>query len=162
MDFKNNKVKLFKQISRFVVIGFLNTGVDFVVLNLLMWLTGIYKGEKIALLNTISFIVAAINSYLWNKFWVFKAREARQTGKVALEFSQFLIIAVIGAAINSAVVYGITTFIPSFFGISAVYRIFPSLLEIGPQIWANLAKAAATGVSLVWSFIGYKFIVFKE
>jgi len=149
MDFKNNKVKLFKQISRFVVIGFLNTGIDFAALNLLMWLAGAYKGRTIISLNAISFTLASINSYFWNKFWVFKAREANKAGKMAAEFFQFFIVALAGVAINSAVVYGITTFISPLSGID-------------PQIWANIAKAAATGVSLVWSFIGYKFIVFKK
>ena len=49
----------------------------------------------------------------------------------------------------SSVVFGVTTFIPPFFGLS-------------PELWANLAKVAATGFSLIWNFIGYKFIVFKK
>lgn len=145
----NSKSKLFGQIGKFVIVGFINTGVDFAIFNLLMRLFGVYKDKTIILLNVISFTVAAINSYFWNKFWVFRAREADEPGEVAAEFFQFFAIAGIGAVINSAVVYGITTFIPSLFG-------------IGPQLWANAAKAVATGISLLWSFVGYKFIVFKK
>lgn len=140
---------LIKQFSKFIVIGFLNTGIDFAVLNLLLWLTGIYSGKWIFLLNAISFSVAVINSYFWNKYWTFRAKEAGQPVVVAKEFSQFIVITLIGLGINSSIVYGITTFITSFFGLS-------------PELWANSAKAIATAISLIWNFIGYKFVVFKK
>lgn len=147
--FTRRLVKLIRQFSKFVLIGFLNTAIDFTILNLLMWLTGIYKGRWIFLLNVISFSVAVVNSYLWNKFWVFKAKEADQAKEIVSEFSQFIVIAVIGMIINSLIVFSITTFIPPVFGLN-------------PQVWANLAKALATGVSLLWNFTGYKLIVFKK
>ncbi len=134
------------QFSRFVVIGFMNTAIDFAVLNFLMWLFTIYSGKWLILLNMVSFTVAVVNSYFWNKLWVFKDREESETGK---KFSQFILITLIGMAINSSIVFGIATYIPAFFGLSK-------------ELWANLAKAAATGVSLFWNFIGYKFIVFKK
>ena len=81
-----------------------------------------------------------------SKLWVFKDREESETGK---KFSQFILITLIGMAINSSIVFGIATYIPPFFGLSK-------------ELWANLAKAAATGVSLIWNFTGYKFIVFKK
>ncbi len=127
----------------------MNTAIDFTVLNLLMWWTGIYKGGWIILLNAVSFSIAVINSYLWNKYWTFRAREADEPGEVAKEFSQFIAVTLIGLGINTGVVYGITTLIAPVFGLS-------------PEIWANLAKATATGFSLIWNFIGYKFIVFKK
>ena len=141
--------KLIRQFSKFVVIGFMNTAIDFAVLNLLMWQTGIYKGQWIILLNAIAVAVAVINSYIWNKLWTFRAKEADEPGEVAKEFSQFIMVTLVGVAINSSIVFGVTTFIPPFFGLS-------------PELWANLAKAAATGFSLIWNFIGYKFIVFKK
>ena len=141
--------KLINQFSKFVVIGFMNTAIDFGVLNLLMWQTGIYKGRWIILLNIIAVSVAVINSYFWNKYWTFKAKQADEPGEIAKEFSQFIMVTLIGLAINSSIVFGVTTFIPPFFGLSS-------------ELWANLAKAAATGLSLIWNFIGYKFIVFKK
>ena len=138
--------KLAVQFSKFVVIGFLNTGIDFAILNLLMWQTGIYSGKYIILLNAIAFSVAVINSYFWNKFWIFRAgKTEKQTG----EFAQFVAITLVGMALNTATVYIITTLISPMFGLSV-------------ELWANLAKAAATGISLVWNFTGYKFIVFKR
>ncbi len=140
---------LFGQLAKFAVVGAMNTAVDFAVLNFLLWATGIYSGRWIILLNAIAFTAAVINSYIWNKFWTFRAEETTQAGVVTKEFSQFLIVSLIGMGINSGIVYGITTFIPPILG-------------IGPEFWANFAKLAATGASLVWNFIGYKFIVFKR
>lgn len=142
---KINK-KLIIQISKFAIIGVLNTGIDFAVLNLLMWQTGIYSGRYIILLNAISFSVAVINSYFWNKFWIFRAKETTQTGK---EFFQFIAITLVGMAINTAIVFSVTTLIPPMFGLSV-------------ELWANLAKVVATGISLIWNFTGYKLIVFKK
>jgi len=143
----NEKIKQFiSQFSKFVVIGFVNTGIDFGILNLLMWLFKIYSGKWLIPLNMISFTVAVVNSYFWNKLWVFKDSEDSETGK---KFSQFIFITLIGMVINSSIVFGIATYISPFFGLSK-------------ELWANLAKVAATGFSLIWNFTGYKFIVFKK
>ncbi len=142
---KINK-KLIIQFSKFIMIGFLNTGIDFAVLNLLMWQTGIYSGKYIILLNAVAFSVAVINSYFWNKFWIFHAKETAQTAK---EFTKFITITLIGMTINTTIVYSVTTLISPMFGLSV-------------ELWANIAKVAATGISLVWNFTGYKLIVFKK
>jgi len=33
---------------------------------------------------------------------------------------------------------------------------------IGEKGWANIAAIVATAVSILWNFVGYKFIVFKK
>ncbi|MBU1563790.1 GtrA family protein [Patescibacteria group bacterium] len=137
--------KFIKQFSKFVVIGFINTALDFAILNLLMWWTGIYSGSWIILLNIVSFSIAVFNSYFWNKYWTFKDKDKIE----AKEFSQFVIVTLIGLAINSSIIFEVTTLISPMFGLS-------------PELWANLAKAAATGFSLIWNFAGYKFFVFKK
>lgn len=139
---------LFKQISKFIVVGFLNTGIDFAVLNALMFSVKIYSGKWLILFNSISFAAAVINSYFLNKYWTFKAQNAGEESKTK-QFSQFLIISIVGISINDAIVYGIATFTSPLFGFS-------------PQIWTNAAKIIATLASMVWNFIGYKFIVFKK
>ncbi|PJA85955.1 MAG: hypothetical protein CO143_00265, partial [Candidatus Moranbacteria bacterium CG_4_9_14_3_um_filter_45_14] len=82
-----------------------------------------------------------------NKRWTFQDRTKEEQESV--KFSEFFIISVIGLVINGLVLTGITTYIPALFGLSAV-------------LWANIAKLMATGFSLIWNFIGYKFFVFKS
>lgn len=136
------------QFSKFCIVGAVNTAIDFGVLNLLMHLSGIYKGPQIAVFNVIAFTVAVINSYALNKYWTFKEKKA-ETKKVPKQFFQYMLVSMIGITVNTSIVYSVATYISPLFGLSAV-------------LWANFAKAMATAVSLLWNFIGYKFIVFKK
>ena len=139
------KISVVFQFAKYATVGFANTAVDFGVLNFLMWSTDIYKGKEIFFLNSISFLVAVTHSYAWNKLWTFRAQEKDVGG----QFVQFLGVTLIGLLINGGIVYTITTWISPMFGVSI-------------EVWANIAKVVATAVSLIWNFIGYKFIVFKK
>jgi putative flippase GtrA len=141
MDIK----KIVVQFSKFVVVGFINTAIDFGVLNLLMFATGIREGAILFVLNAISFSVATTNSYLWNKYWTFRDKDSAKV----VEIGQFLVVSIIGALINSGIVFAISTFVDPMFGLSQA-------------VWVNAAKVVATGISLIWNFLGYKFIVFKR
>lgn len=135
------------QFSRFIVVGLINTGLDFGILNLLVFITGIETGMGVAVLNSVSFSAAVVNSYFMNKYWTFGIKG--ETVKTT-EVSKFLIVSLIGLGINSGIVYGVTNFVT------------PPFLEIGPVSWINMAKIIATGASLIWNFMGYKFLVFKK
>jgi len=139
------RVPIILQMVKFLVVGFANTAVDFGILNILMGTTGIYSGQAIFVLNSISFVVAVVHSYFWNKLWTFKAKKTDATK----EFLQFFIVSIIGLLINGAIVFMITTWVNPVSGLA-------------DASWANVAKIAATFISLVWNFIGYKFVVFKE
>lgn len=133
------------QFAKFGLIGVLNTLLDFGVLNFLSYLTKVYSGSTLILLNIFAFLAANINSYFWNKSWTFSSRSRN----VAAEFGKFLIVSVIGFGINSLILWILTSLINPLAGIS-------------PQIWENIAKLAATVIYTIWNFIGYKLIVFKE
>ncbi len=137
--------RVFYQIIRFGEVGVLNTIMDFGILNLLIWLTGITSGLAIIPLNIFSFLTATVNSYFWNKSWTFE----KQGGSTSKEFSQFLVISMIGLGINTAIIYMGTTLVSPLFGLSS-------------GAWANIMKVFATMFSMVWNFFGYKFIVFKK
>jgi putative flippase GtrA len=134
------------QFGKYAAVGFANTGVDFGMLNLLMWLTGVYSGKWILILNSISFLVAVTHGYIWNRYWSFRVGGKTDIPK---QFIAFFIVTVIGAVIGNGIVYGITTFISPLFGLSVVS-------------WANIAKVIAIAVIFIWNFSGYKFIVFKK
>jgi len=137
--------KTFYQLIKFSEVGILNTIIDFGMLNLLVGITGITQGRGIIILNTLSFLIAVTNSYFWNKLWTFEIKE-KSTGK---EFSHFLIISIIGIGINTTIVYFGTTFISPVAGVSR-------------GTWINIIKVVATALSMVWNFLGYKLLVFKE
>jgi len=134
------------QIIKFGLIGVLNTVVDFAILNLLMWTFKMYSGPWIIVFNVASFSLAVVNSYIWNRFWTFKMKSRQD---VPEEFVKFISVSLIGVVINSGIVYSITAFIDPVSGLSS-------------ELWANVAKVLATGVAMVWNFVGYKFWAFKS
>jgi putative flippase GtrA len=131
-----------KQFVKFFIVGIVNTGLDFILFNFLIWLTKIYQGEWLGLLNFIAFSLATINSYFLNKFWTFKKKESSS-------FLKFFLISLIGCAINTSIVYYIATFVSPFFNVSQL-------------LWVNIAKLLAILISMCWNFIGYKFWVFQK
>lgn len=140
------KYPIIMQFVKFVVIGFINTALDFAILNLEMWMFSIYAGWPIIIFNVVSFAIASTNSFIWNRLWTFKVKSGE---KVAMQYLQFIIVTAIGMGINSSIVYLGTTVVGPHFGLH-------------PQLWANVVKVFATCISLIWNFFGYKFVVFKK
>mgnify|MGYP001561312682 CR=1 FL=1 len=133
------------QLAKFAETGVLNTLIDIGVLNVLIWITDITSGMWIIAINMVSFSLATINSYFWNKFWTFEKKEETK-GK---EFVSFFVVSLVGIGINTGIVFLGSTFISPLFGVSS-------------GAWINMMKILATFVSMVWNFVGYKFIVFKK
>lgn len=133
------------QFAKFGLVGVLNTLIDLGVLNLLIFFSGITSGIGYSVFKGISFIVAVVNSYFWNKYWTFEKRGEVKTG----EFLQFFIVAGLGFAINVGTASLIVNIIGPQFGLS-------------DKIWDNIGAIIATLVGMIWNFLGYKFIVFKK
>lgn len=144
--FIGKRIPAIFQFGKFVSVGFANTAVDYGILNLMMLLTGITSGVFYSVFKGVSFIFAASNSYLWNKFWTFKATEKKGVAKESL---QFLTVTIIGSIINITVASLVVNLITPMWGLS-------------PTLWANAGAVAGTVVGLMWNFFGYKFIVFKK
>ncbi len=130
------------QFGKFLAIGTLNTGIDFGVLNLLSWCTGIYGGVRLAPINVLGVLLALANSYLLNKYWTFKTPS--RSGR---EVRRFVLVSLIGVSLNTALLVALT-------------RVMARPVALTPQLWENLAKALATGAALLWNFLGYKYLVF--
>lgn len=134
------KIGVLWQIGKFGLVGVLNTAVDFGILNYLSILTGVTSGTSLIPLNALSFSVAVLNSYWWNKSWVFE-------GKKRVSFVSFLAVSAIGVLINTGIVVVATNINP---------------LGLDNSLWLNVSKALATVVSLTWNFLGYRLVVFKK
>ncbi|MFA5086747.1 MAG: bifunctional glycosyltransferase family 2/GtrA family protein [Candidatus Paceibacterota bacterium] len=131
------------EFTKFLIVGGLNTAIDFGVLNILSVSFNIFSGSMIILFNIISFFAAVANSYFFNKFWTFK----KQGNPAMPELFSFLAVSVAVSAINTIMVYLGTTF---FKHIGSDY------------FWLNFVKSIAFIVSILLNFIGYKFFVFKK
>jgi len=145
-SFIGKKFLAIYQMAKFLLVGALNTFVDLGVLNLLMWISGIYAGIFYSIFKGISFLIATINSYLWNKHWTFEKRERVFAPG---EYFKFLVIVTIGLLINVTIASFVVNVIGPQFGIKS-------------ELWANVGAFAAILIAWVWNFLGSKFIVFKK
>jgi putative flippase GtrA len=134
------------RVAKFSAVGAFNTFFDWGILNMLIAMFDVPFGAGYAVAKGTSFTIASIGSYFWNKYWTFDAGRAKEVGK---EVTTFIVVSVIGLLINVAV----SSFIVNDVGHPALFT---------PQRWENVGAALATVVSLVWNFIGYKFVVFSS
>lgn len=152
------KIAVVYQLAKFVVIGVGNVLVDLGVLSLITMIFSSYfkieaKDAMIgvvtfySLYKSISFIVANINSYFWNKYWTFDQGEKKQTKS---EFVQFFAVSVVGFMIN-------------VFVASVVFKmILGSLVGMTGGQLGLIGAMAGSIAGLAWNFIGYKLWVFKK
>jgi putative flippase GtrA len=155
------KFAIVYQIAKFGIIGVSNVLVDLGVFALaaVFYRTqfGIETTTVIvgaitfySLFKSVSFIVANINSYLWNKHWTFDQGTKKQTKS---EFVQFFVVSIVGFLINVIVASIAFKFVVgSKTGLSDV-----QLAQFG-----TIAAAIGSIVGLAWNFVGYKLWVFKK
>lgn len=136
----------FFQLSKFGLIGIANTVIDLGIYNLFIFMSDVSSGYLIAVFKSFSVLAAIVNSYVWNKFWSFEKKEIDNFGE---EFTQFLLVSLVGLLLN----VGITAFVVNLIG---------APMGITEKTWANVGGLTASIVVLTWNFIGYKFFVFKK
>ncbi|MDP2820762.1 MAG: GtrA family protein [bacterium] len=146
LSFFREKIRILWQFAKFLLIGTLNTFVDLGVLNALIFFSGIASGIYFPLFKAISFAVANINSYFWNKHWTFAGEGSK---KAPQEFGIFFIVSIGGLVINVLSASFIVNIIGPQFGLT-------------PEIWANIGGICASFIGMAWNFIGYKIVVFKK
>lgn len=116
---------------KFGIVGFTGLFVDFGTTYICKeWL----KIQKY-IANSIGFTVAASSNYLLNRIWTFKSQDPN----IALEYTEFLVISLIGLGINNLILW-------------LILKRF--------KINFYLAKLFAIGVVTVWNFLANYFITF--
>lgn len=137
---------------RFALAGCTNTALDFITLNILVFVLGLATLTA----NIASVFVGITISYFLNHFFVF-----RYPGKASwIRFGEFFLVTGFSSLVlQSVIIWGFETLFQTSFG--------RSLLFIGTEaekafVAINIAKLVAVLVGLVWNFIMYRFIVFRR
>lgn len=134
------------QFIKFAVVGISNTAVDWIVYYGLSRLILIENDQK-SLAKLISFVVAVLNSYLWNTLWTFRVEYQKSLGKTAVAgrkgiiFVRFFIVSVIGWGVN--------------------YLVFKYALSIYPDP-DIIALICASAAAVIWNFFANKFWTYKK
>ncbi|HEX8974419.1 MAG TPA: GtrA family protein [Patescibacteria group bacterium] len=142
------KIPVFLQVAKFAAVGAFNTFLNWGVVNILMVVTGIYKGFWYSAFIGVAFLAANSGSYFWNKYWTFTDNTESKKSKEG-NFLQFFGVTLIGFFATLIIATVITNFVshPASFTDAR---------------WANIGTAIGTLFGLVCNFIGYKFFVFKK
>lgn len=138
LSYSKSKNTLFELI-KYASVGTLNVLIDFLILEILMVTTGIYKGFYLAVFNAISFIVYSINGYILNKKFTFKSEKSSYFKYASILFCTMLL--------NSFILSTLTLY---------------NLLGVKPLIWASLVKIFASMTTGLLNFIINKFFVFRK
>lgn len=117
---------------RFGIVGASGMVVDFAI----TWLCKEKLRWNKYVSNSLGFITAATNNYVWNRLWTFES----QNEAVAREYLSFLVISVIGLGINNLVIY---------------------LLHERLKLNFYLSKLIAIGIVTLWNFTLNYVITFR-
>ncbi len=163
----------FKRFSKFLVVGVTGFIVDFGVFNLLIGPIGIkdvsvlgivIKGAVIA--QAISFTLAAINNFLWNRYWTYPDSRSKP---LLRQFGMFFVLSLIGLLIRTPIfsllsgplVALVESMQSGIFG--GLIDFMTSTLHISiEQLGLNAALAVAVLVVLFWNFFSNRFITYSD
>lgn len=127
--------------SRFALVGFASTAIDFTILLTLKTL-----GWPIIPANITSSAVAFIFSFSANKKYTFKTTDTN----IVREISLYILLTLIG-------IWGLQSIV-----------IWLTLTPLTHLLWGNkdyavlASKLIATGVSMVWNYVTYSKFVFRH
>jgi len=137
-DLIGKKILAVHQVGKFFLVGSLASVVDIKFFQLLFWMLPFSLISK-----AISFLVATFVKYWWNKHWAFEKHEKDGMGK---EVARFFLVTLVGLALD----------------VSAFYFFSKIQTGISTKIWVELSIIFAALIAATWSFLGYKFLVFKK
>ena len=136
---------LFFQIVKFGMVGGFNTLLELAVVNVLIVFTNASGGLSFVAFKTVSFLMAAMSAYFWNKNWTFGNR-ARSSMR---EFTVFAVGGFLGLVINVSV----ATFLVSWVG---------PRVGFAPILWLNLSVIIAVLVGMTWNFLFQRRMIFRS
>lgn len=158
---KTNR-KEFKRFSKFLVVGTTGFIVDFGIFNLLLRAFNFPP----VLAQAISFTLAAINNFTWNRYWTYPDSRSKP---ILRQFGMFFVLSVIGLLIRTPI-FALFSGPMVALAESMQYGIFAGLIEFITstlnisieQLGLNLALAVAVLVVLFWNFFSNRFITYSD
>jgi len=130
------------QFARFCVVGTSNAVIDFGVLNAALAAFPTRATLPLLAYNTAAVVLAATNSFVWNRRFTFRVRGPLQAGEVA----RFAVVAVSTAGLNDLVLLTLSSLFPVFMASGA--------------LGANVLKLGAILGAMALSFFGMRCWVF--
>lgn len=131
-----------RQFLRFGLVGCLNTLVDLLALNCLLWLWPTRNAVALLLANSLAYAFGALNSFLLNRYWTFQRRGRTNRREVA----RFVLAALAGIICNDLLLAGLNSILQT--------------AHLGTTIWLNFAKLLSIGGTVLISYLSMRLWVF--
>ncbi|MDE6416876.1 MAG: GtrA family protein [Duncaniella sp.] len=141
---KHLKNKDIYQFARYIAVGVLNTLVTLVVI----YACKSWLGMNIWVSNALGYIAGVINSFLWNKIWVFRSRDTSYRGE-ALRFA-------VGFAVCYCLQFAVTWMLNAMIG-HMQWDLTSSFTISG----YGIATIIGMGVYTIANFVFNRLITFK-
>lgn len=132
------------QFLRFGLVGCLNTLIDVLALNCLLWLWPTQNAALFLLLNSFAYTLGALNSFLLNRAWTFQ-RKGQTTMR---EVSRFVLTTLAGIACNDLMLGSLNS---SF-----------QAAHLNTNLWINVAKLLAIAGTVFISYLAMRLWVFVQ
>ena len=133
-----------RQFVRYASVGILNLTLSLTIFNFLIWITGVTRGIEITLFSIITFTIVVTHSFFWNKFHVFKDKDAAHR-----EYMKFFVVSGATSLLNVGIISLLVNGIGAPDGLSE-------------RLWANIAVIITIPVAVLCNFLGYSFFVFGK
>jgi len=132
------------QFVRFGLVGCVNTIIDLLVLNGLLWLWPAQGTARLLLFNTLAYACGALNSFVFNRYWTFR----REGPPNAREGARFLLVTLAAIACNDLILW--------------LMRNILHPVHLNPTLWTNVSKVVAIGGTILVSYLGMRLWVFVQ
>jgi len=132
------------QFARFSAVGLLNTLIDVITLNILLWRFPTHSANLLLVYNSFAYCLGALNSFCLNKYWTFKQRNVLNGGEVA----RFAVMSVTGILCSDSILW-------------LVARLLHPLITNG-LLWANISKGTAIIGTMTISYLSMRLWVFSK
>ncbi len=132
------------QIVRFSIVGVINTSIDILTLNILLWRFPTHNANLLLLYNSIAYIFGALNSFALNKYWTFKHKQAISSS----ELLRFAFVNIVGILCNDLIIWSVANFLRPFVA--------------NTLLWANVSKGCAIIGTATISYFGMRLLVFTK
>ncbi|MDY6868096.1 MAG: GtrA family protein [Chloroflexota bacterium] len=149
MSILNSKTER-KRFLKFAFVGLTGTVVDFGIMNLLR----IVVGFPLVWAQGISFAIAVLNNFLWNRLWTYP--ESRDKG-ATWQLIQFLIINIIGIVIRTPLISWLDQIILNLLNKMSITITIESYI-----ISQNLALASSISIVMLWNYFANRYWTFRN
>ncbi|HKZ44241.1 MAG TPA: GtrA family protein [Anaerolineales bacterium] len=135
---------------RFGLVGVLGAVVDFTVMNLLTRLLNF----NLVIAGTISFILAVISNFIWNRLWTYPDSRSK---KIEMQLIMFFSVNLIGIAIRIPILHFLEPGISQF--LRTISTIPSSLIIL---LSNNITLALAILIVMLWNFYANRYWTYND